>query len=364
MIIENELVMNVPIASQMINFPGYGMFWVANSISSTLMGWKNRQWQKEAQEKNLEFEIELERARTIVEDQKLQEEIAFKRRMIAVSRQYRQKESLEMFNRQMKMIELEHYLQYCWPLDPALPDILLNEIEEGDDKKKLNVILLHAPLLPTKRRGEQNDQDAALYKALEYQIRTEDIPVINDICYREGAANKDQWGTADITGGNANIMNIHFLMSQLPTLVISPQYCNGRMFLNGAVWEPQTARPLIRPLLNYEYNPDRALENPEYQQQMIGVFHASISTITGAVRDSYMLITQGKKPTLSNWLNDDKHKEMKRIVVDTPCIKQFLKKENENIIAALDESNSPHLLETFSKKDIEAMKDQVKSNLR
>lgn len=357
--------MNVPIASQTINFPGYGMFWVANSISSTLLGWKNRQWQKEAQEKNLEFEMEMERARTIVEDQKIQEEIAFKRRMMAVSRQYRQKESLEMFNRQMKMIELEHYLQYCWPLDPALPDILFNEIEEESavSKQRLNVILLHAPLLPTKRRGEQNDQDAALYKALEYQISREDVPIICDLFFREGAANKDQWGNADISGGNAAIMNIHFLMSQLPTLVISPQYCNGRMFINGGVWEPQTTRPLIRPLLDYEYNQDKALTDSEYQKRMMDLFHASITTITGVVRDSYMLITQGKKPTLPVLLNDNKHKEMKELVIGTPSLKLFVEKENNNIIDALDSANTPHLLEVFNKEDIDAIKDQVKSNL-
>lgn len=354
--------MNIPIASQMINFPGYGMFWVANSISSTLMGWKNRQWQKEAHERNSDFELELERARIISEDKKIQEEIAFKRRMVAVSRQYRQEESTKMFQKQMEMMELRHYLQYCWPLAPELPDILLDEIQKGNPtiNKRLNVILLHAPLLPTKRRGEQNDQDASLYKALEYQISREDVPAICDLNYREGAANKDQWGTADITGGNAIIMNIHFLMSQIPTLVISPQYCNGQMYISGAVWEPQTARPLIRPLINYEYDIEEALKSPEYQEKMLKVFHASISTIAGAVRDSYMLLTQAKTPTLPLWLNDSKHQEMKKIVFETSCIKHFLEKENESIISALDESHTPHLLEVFNKEDIKAIKEQVK----
>lgn len=354
--------MNIPIASQMINFPGYGMFWVANSISSTLIGWKNRQWQKEAHERNQEFELELERARQITEDIKQQEEIAFKRRLIAISRQYRQQESVDMFNKQMKMIELRQYLQYYWPLAPELPDLLLDEIENGNAlENRLNVILLHAPLLPTKRHGEANDQDADIYKNLEYVITREDVPVIHDLNYREGAAFKDQWGTADISGGTANIMNIHFLMSQLPTLIISPQYCNERMYFNGAVWEPQNARPLIRPLFNYEYKLDDVQNSVEYQKKMINVFHTAVATITGAVRDSYMLLTQGKSPTLPTWLNDENHKEMKQIVLESPGLKKFIENENANILNALNDNNTTHLLDVFSAEDIRVIKEQVKS---
>lgn len=38
LIFQKIIKMDIPIASQNINFPGYGMFWVANSVSSTLSG--------------------------------------------------------------------------------------------------------------------------------------------------------------------------------------------------------------------------------------------------------------------------------------------------------------------------------------
>lgn len=352
--------MNIPIASQNINFPGYGMFWVANSISSTLLGWNNRRLQAQAHEKNQEFQLEMERARHITDDERMQEEIAFKRRLVALSREQCQEAARESFNAQMQAIELKHYLQYCWPLDPLLPQTILQEIRNGVDvtNPRLNVILMHGPLLPLRAYGtDANEQDSVIYKDLEYSIKKEDVPLIGNVNYWKDACLKP-----DLTGGNTSIMNIHFLMSQLPTLVISPQYCAGKMYLSGAVWEPQASRPLIRPLLNFDFNPVEAEKSIEYRQKMIDLLHASVSIITGAVRDSYMVLTQGGTPTFPVLLNDSKHEDMKRLVMGDARLKAFIKQENDNIIAALEEEKMPRLLEVYDKKDIEALKEQVRSN--
>lgn len=352
--------MNIPIASQNINFPSYGMFWVANSISSTLLGWRNRHVQEKAHERNQEFQLEMERARHITDDERIQEEIAFKRRLVVLSREQRQEAARKSFNAQMQAIELRYYLQHCWPLDPLLPQTILQEIRNGADSSspRLNVILMHAPLLPLRAYGtDANEQDAGIYKELEYAIKKEDVPLIGNLNFRKDACQKP-----DLTGGNASIMNIHFLMSQMPTLVIAPQYREGKMYLSGAVWEPQASRPLIRPLMNFDFNPVEAEKSLEYRQQMIGLLHASTSIITGAVRDSYMVLTQGGSPTLPALLNDSNHREMKRLVTGNAGLKAFIKQENDNILAALDEEKMPRLLEIFDKKDIEAIREQVRSN--
>lgn len=352
--------MDIPIASQSIRFPGYGMFWVANSISSTLLGWNNRRLQDKAHERNQEFQLEMERARHITDDERMQEDIAFKRRLVALAREQRQEVSRQSFNAQMQAIELKYYLQYCWPLDPLLPQAILHEIrnDAANVAPRLNVILMHAPLLPLRAYGtDANAADAQIYKELEYSIKKNDVPLIGDVDFR-----KDACLRPDLSGGNASIMNIHFLMSQMPTLVILPQYCEGKMYLSGAVWEPQASRPVIRPLFNFDYNPVEAGKNEEYRIEMIELLHASVSVITGVVRDSYMVLTQGKEPTLPVLLNDKEHADMKRLVMGNAELKAFIKGENDNILAALDEENTPHLLEVYDKKDIEAIKEQVKSN--
>ena len=350
--------MDIPIASHSINFPGYGMFWVANSISSTILGWNNRRVQEKAHERSIEFQREMERARTLTEDKKLQEEIAFKRRMVAVARQYRQEESAASFCTQMKAIELQTYLQHCWPLDPQLPYVILQETEQNrGGSLPLNVVLLRTPLLPQKKFGGANDLDLELYNKLEYNIMHDDVPCIGNLKYRKDACPKE-----DFRGGNASIMNIHFLMSQLPTLVVVPQYSNGKMNFKGAVWEAQAPRPLIRPLFGIDYSPIEALDSKDYREEVIDSIHTAISIITGAVRDSYMFLTQGKIPTMPHWLNDGSHQRMKEIVNRQADIKRFIRQENQNILDALDEKNMPHLLEVYTKEDIDGIKEQIKSN--
>ncbi len=353
--------MNVPIGQQNINFPGYGMFWVANSISSTVMGFANRHLQEKAAERNIEFQNEMEQVRTMTEDMKLREEIAFKRRLMKLSRQYRQIESASAFTTRMKGLELKAFLQKDWPLDSQLPYVLLNEIEAlqtSCTSQPLNVILFHSPLLPVSKYGQPNNDDIALYKNLEYTILQEDVPCmgLGDVKFRKDACVK-----TDVTGGNANIMNIHFLMNQLPTLVISPRYHEGKLTFNGAVWEPQAARPMIRPLFSLDYEPKIAAEDKKYLNQAIDLYHASISTIIGAVRDSYMMLTQGKEPTLDKWLNDGKHDKIKAIVKSTPELLGFIKQENESILTALVAEKTPKLLEAYSEEDIQSMRTKIQS---
>ena len=93
------------------------MFWVANSISSTLLGWNNRRLQDKAHERNQEFQLEMERARRITDDERMQEDIAFKRRLVALAREQRQEVSRQSFNAQM---------QAALGLDQPLPIQYLN----------------------------------------------------------------------------------------------------------------------------------------------------------------------------------------------------------------------------------------------
>lgn len=356
--------MNIPIASQTINFPGYGLFWVANSISSTILGKANRNLREKASERSEEFQKELRRAQELTDNQRLQEEMAFKRRLLDLSRQYRSEQTAIQFNNQLKAVELKQYLQYCWPLDPLLPDVFLKDIcnNRSELHPKLNVILMHAQLLQLRKLGGANEQDAEIYRRLEYAIVHDDVPAIGHLKYHKDAGFKDaSRGIACISGGNANIMNIHFLMSQLPTLVISPFYRDGLMYFSGAVWEPQAARPLIRPLFNYEYDMIEVNESKEYRNLMIDKFHAAVSIITGSVRDSYVTLTQGGTPTLSHWLNDGKHSEMKELIKKEDGIKNFVLQENQAIVEALEQKNTPQLLEAYSETEIKNIKEQVQS---
>lgn len=335
-----------------------GLFWVANSIVSTIMGTTNRSIHEEASQRNLDFQRELEDARNIAQDEIEAEKIAFKRRVMKLSRQYRQIESAQMFDQQLKTIELQSFIEKYWPLAPALPNIILNEIEQSKYSNKplpLNVVLLHAPLLPPKVAPmaiKAHSRDGGTYKELERKLEI-NLRTLGDVRFR-----KDSCINTDFVGGNANMMNIHFLMGGLPTLVISPRYNNeGKMLFNTAVWEAQAIRPLIRPLFSISYEPLIAERDEEYFKHAIEKIETALTVIVGATRDSYMLLTQGKSPMLNCLLDNKK----KAVVGQDKTLKVFIKQEYDNIVNALDTKNSPKLLEAYSIEDVESMKSQAHS---
>ena len=333
-----------------------GLFWVSNSIVSTIMQAKNRELQEKAAQRNLDFQRELEDARNITQDEIEAEKIAFKRRVMKLSRQYRQDESAKMFDQQLKTIELQSFIEKYWPLAPALPNIILNEIEQSKHSSRplpLNVVLLHAPLLAPKLAPmtiKAHSKDSETYKELERKLEI-NLRILGDVKLR-----KDSCINTDFVGGNANMMNIHFLMGGLPTLVISPKYNNeGKMIFNAAVWEAQAVRPLIRPLFSISYEPLIAERDDEYFKQAIEKVETALTVIVGATRDSYMLLTQGKTPMLNTLLDEKK----KAIVEKDKILKVFVKQEFDNIVNALDTKYSPKLLEAYPKEDVEYMKKQA-----
>lgn len=338
-----------------------GLFWITNSIMSATMGMNNRQLQEEAHKRNEAFQSELEQAKTLTQVQLEAEKIAYKRRLMKLSRQYRLKECVDSFDQQLRSVELQSFISNrYWPLHQSLPYTLITYIQQSMAKggqMPLNIILLHAPLLPTRLAlaGEfANKEDKLLYAEIEETIATEDIPLIEDVKFR-----RDSCDSTDFVGGNTNMMNIHFLMSPIPTLVISPHYHEGKMYFNSAVWEAQAARPLIRPLFSIDY--ELYIEkDDDMRQHVVDVFRTAITSIIGTTRDSFMLMTQGKSPTFPKLLQTNEKFRMMLHAEDG--LHQFVRKEYQNMLGALDASQTPHLLDFFDEVDISNLRKKISNS--
>lgn len=337
--------------TQGANTSGYGFFWVANSMLATMMGRNNRDLQIEAAQKNEKFQRELENARNLAQDELEAEKIAFKRRMMKLSRLYRQKETYRSFEQQLQSIEIQSYIERYWPLAKALPHILLSEIEKkksSDKSLPLNVVLLHAPLLPTKLAlaGEvAHPKDLTYYRQMEQQIEYS-LRCVSDVkLWRDGCV------STDFVGGNAHMMNIHFLMGSLPTLVISPKYHKGKLTFNAAVWEAQASRPLMRPLFSIDHEPLIAEQDENYLKESIEKIRTALTLIICATRDSYALLTLGKEPVLNCLLDENQ----RQIIKYDEAMTEFVKGEYQNIIDALNIDRTPKLLDTYAEQDIKNM---------
>lgn len=351
--------MEFPVFGHNVNFPGYGGFWVANSITSTVMGFANRAVQNKATEDNIAFQRELQRAREITEDKKMQEEIAFKRRLLSISRQYQQEQVAAQYENQIKRIDLQEYLR-TWPLNKSLPNTALTLARNASNGQSLplNVILLHSTLKPLKR-GIPDVEDKSVFASLEKDLEQQDFALLGNVLFHRDAAQDSH----EVFGGNSTIINIHFLMGQIPTLVISPRYdeYNKRIEFTAAVWEAQAERPMILPLFSMEHDAAQMLDAPYYQSCQIAKIRTAITAITGVVRDSYMILTRGGKATFPELLSDPAHNWMKSIIEGLPALKQYINNEYNNILLALDEQKTPMLLDVYSKEDLMAMRKQVKA---
>ena len=273
-----------------------------------------------------------------------------------LSREFRFKQNAEAFEKALDGIEIQAFFNSnkYWPLQPSLPHTIIAETKKAlrtHIEPSLKVILLRAPLLPTRSgmAGEiANRDDKNIYSDIEEMIKTNDIPVLGDLEFWDGACQ-----TTDFVGGNANIMNIHYLMSHIPTLVISPRYYEGKMYFNMAVWEAQAVRPLIRSLFSLDYEL-YVEKNDEEIKDLTNHFRTAITTIISTTRDSYMLLTRGKNPTFNILLDNDS--KLKQSVMQDQVLHQFVKQEYLNMLDALDAEKTPRLLEFFEEADINRMR--------
>lgn len=323
------------------------------------MGMSMRNVQDQAYERNQKFQSELQHYKEVAQIEMENERVAFKRRMMNLSRQFRFEQNAKLFKQSLDGIEIQAFLNNIkyWPLQPSLQNTIIDVTKNAlktHSEPSMKVIILHAPLLPTRSSmtGEiANREDKKIYLDIEETIGTKDVPTICDVELWDGACR-----TTDFIGGNANILNIHYLMSHIPTLVISPRYYEGKMYFNSAVWEAQASRPLIRPLFSLDY--ELYIEkNYEEKKALVDHFRTAFTAIIATTRDSYMLLTRGEKPTFNLLLEKDSR--LKQSIMQDEVLHQFVKMEYLNILDALDPDKTPRLLEFYEIAEIAQMREVV-----
>lgn len=341
--------------------PGYGLFWVANSISSTALGFVGRRKQLETADENEAYQLELEEARNQFADEMEAEKMAFRRRMMEQSRQYRINESQKIYQQQLEGIEMQSFVDNYWPLDKRLLHTLDTEYSGNNVPTTLNVILMHCPLLPgTEAFGSvsANKMDGTLYKEIEHSIKYCDEPLIGDIKFRRDACIR-----TESLGGNANILNIQFLMRHIPTLVIVPRYDKEKIHFKGAVWDSNASQPLVREMCSIDFNPKLAASDEFYRKAVLKNFRYASSILIGVVRDSYALITLGRAPSLNALLKDGEHQEMARFFNEELELKKFALSEYESLHASLSSSENQKLLATFNKDELKLIDGLVQNQI-
>ena len=141
-------------------------------------------------------------------------------------------------------------------------------------------------------------------------------------------------------------------MSNIPTLVISPYFQGCSIHYTASMWEAQSdSKPMIRPLFSVpcpiEYidskQPQKFTEEGKkaIQEQIV-----LISTVvSGCARDSYMLMTQGRTPTLPSYLKTNPRVLEKLLKEENKQLCSFMLNEYNTMSGLLSTTDCPsHLL--------------------
>lgn len=306
-------------------------------ISSTLQsvfGYDRRKEQDKQADIAQQHQLELRKAREEFQDELEAKKVADMRAKMAVARRYRAEERFDQTVLQHRTEELKTYFVRCLPIKQQAIPIMLEAARKYktlgyDSNCPLNVVLLH-----TKQAALNYDD---IFNELD---RTRDK--IGNIEYR-------RWCDKDIARNSA-ILNLHAIMSNIPTLVISPYFQGGYIHYTASMWEAQSdTKPMIRPLFSIPCPMEYLLPNHKFTeegQKAIQGQIALISTvISGCARDSYMLMTQGRTPTLPSFLKNNPHLLGNLLKEENKQLCSFMLNEYKTMNELLSTTNCPsHLL--------------------
>lgn len=297
--------------------PGvFSPYMLVCSTLQTVFGYDRRKEQDKQADIAQRRQLELRKAREEFQDELEAQKVADMRAKMAVARRYRAEERFEQTVLQHRTEELRAFFVRCLPIKQQAIPILLETARNYktvgyDSTCPLNVVLLHTK------------QDALRYDDIFDELdKTRDQ--IGNIEFR-------RWCDKDIAHNSA-ILNLHAIMSNIPTLVISPYFQGGAIHYTASMWEAQSdVKPMIRPLFSMRCPIEYLLPNRKFTEEgrkAIQEQIAMISTVvSGCARDSYMLMTQGKMPTLPSFLKNN-----------TRILENLLKEENRQLYSfMLDE---------------------------
>lgn len=291
----------------------FSPYMVISSALQYVFGKERRIEQDRANKLSLEFQDWITKHKNEFEDNLNQQKLQWMKEKLQFQKKARAEQKYESKVLSYKTEEVKLFFQKYLPIEPKfLP--LLNDVAKEYKKNgynsscPINVILLHTL------------QDRLDYNLINNQIASSEIGIGNFIVQR--------WCRKDIAHNSA-ILNLHAVMENIPTLVISPFYSNNKIHFNVAMWEAQAdTKPLIRPAFSLECDLD-LLKDSEYKKIMQKKIGYVATVLSGSARDVYMLYSYGMEPTLPAFISDSDNKELLDFLMKDECadVRQFLLRE-------------------------------------
>ena len=315
--------------------PCFSPYMLICSTLQTVFGYDRRKEQDKQADLTQQHQLELRKAKEEFQDELEAQKVADLRAKMAVARKYRAEEKFDQTVLQHKTEELKAFFFKCLPIKqiaiPQLLDAAKNYKAQGYDSScPLNVVLLH-----TKQAAlDYNDICNELDKT---QMQ------LGNVIYR-------RWCDKDVAQNSA-ILNLHAIMSNIPTLVISPFFQCGSIHFTVSMWEAQSeAKPMIRPLFSIQCPSEYLAPHQKFTAEGKKKIQERITL---------MLMTQGQTPTLPTFLRNNPTILKSLLGEENKELCTFMLNEYKSMNELLDKADCPsHLLtkEEVKQLAIEAKK--------
>ena len=316
---------------------GFGSYMLVNAVAQTLMGYHRRGEQDVAAAKSEQFQEELAEAKREFQDEIEAKKVADMRHKMRVTREYRLIEKFESSKLKSLMGELKTLLDKEFPLkDEAFP-IIIDAIEEYrklgyGTQVPLNVILLHT-------LGNAG---------IDYDEIVDTLDLYGDklgnIVYR-------RWCDKDVAR-NAALFNLHAILGNIPTVVISPLFWKNKVHFTAAMWDAQCeSKPLVRPLFSIDCD-FMQLKSVNYRKSFQQKLTMITAVISGCARDSYILLAHGLAPTFPKLLQEDESLRKMLLAKENKSVLDFILNDYRNTIQSLTKLGSSKKVFTDDEKTI------------
>lgn len=267
---------------------GCSPFFFTSAFQSSLFGEIGRQNQVEIMESNLEFRARLQDLKNQYSKERLDAQKRFRRESYEFGRQYLIQQTIAQNISRQKQIEFQDFINNYWPLKQS-PFSILKERQEYLQSKAivpLTILVAKTELTSaTRDTAKYGDFCEDLITAL--QTRLPNI-IIEKAPWTKSRSCQSRLGEA---------MNINYLMSGIPTLVIFPYQMKDSIGVETAAWSFGRGLQSMSHNKTFIFNnvPSNLIEETTF---------AAVQATIGMNRDAYML-AEYHAPTVFNHIADD-----------------------------------------------------------
>ncbi len=249
---------------------GCSPFFISNALQSTFFGEQARQHQAEMMESNIEFREYLQGLRNEYSRARLDAQKQFRRESYELGRQFLIQQTIAQNESRQKQIEFRDFISHYWPLNIDVYTMLTEQQDLLKGKRILPLNVFVAKTELTSNRRDPN-QYGEFCESLIAGLR--ELPNV--------AISKCPW-KGNCQSRLSEAMNINYIMSGIPTLVVFPYQMGSTVCIETASWS------FARGLQSMSHKKLLKLENVD--NAVIGdTVCAAVKATIGMTRDAYML---------------------------------------------------------------------------